>query len=128
MPLPEPKTDPLPEPKSDRGMVRCLVAEGRCSVGSIWTQGDEDGSLVGVWSSSSSSSVAKRWPFMTAWQSKECWSHGSRRRQLIVGRWGVSSTAEGAMVLSTLGEHLVRVDKHANRKAIRKKGRLVNRV
>jgi hypothetical protein len=46
--LPEPKADPLPEPKSDRGMLRCLEAEGRCSVDSIWTQGDEDGSLVGV--------------------------------------------------------------------------------
>lgn len=71
--------DPLPEPKRDRGMLRCLEAEGRCwSDCSIWTQGDEEGSLVGVWSSSSSS-VAKRWPFMTEWQSKECWSQGSRR-------------------------------------------------
>jgi len=48
--LPEPKIDPLPEPKSERdgGMLRCLEAEGRWSVRSFSSQGDEGGSSVGV--------------------------------------------------------------------------------
>lgn len=77
--LPEPKRDPLPEPNNDRGALRGAESDRRCSVEGTRTQGDEDGWFVGVRSSLSSSSAAKRLPFMTAWQSKECWSQGGSR-------------------------------------------------